>query len=764
MIKQLNIYFSLFVLLLPGVMHSQYIQVNDTYTPQQYLDALVDNSCTQVYNITLNGAPNGSSFGYFTSNSSGFPFENGIVLSTGYAASAPGPNISLLSEGSTEWLGDQDLEMALDVNNTINASVLEFDFIPLTDKISFDYIFASEQYLTSITSQNQCNYTDGFAFLIKEANSIATYQNLAIVPGTNIPVKVNTVRGQGVCLAANEQYFDSFNGQDSPINYNGQTVVLKAESDVIPGTTYHIKLVVADQGNNLYDSAIFLGGNSFKSTINLGPDRLIATNNPLCNGGTLTLDATRANATEYQWYKDGVVISGETASTYIVSSAGTYSVAVQLSPTCFSEGIIHVEYAPLPASGNFTLIQCDDDNNGLTLFNLNLATSIITGNDNSLLVDFFTSIIDANAGVNVINNTTAFQNTSINQTIYARITSPYGCSSVSNLTLVTSSNALSQPMPQQNCDDDVNKDGFTSFDLTLSGAEILQDLPANLQLQYFTSAQDALAGMNPIPNPLNFVNTVFLNQTIFARIFNGSDCFGITSFDLIVNIFEDETEEVILCRGDNITLDAGYGYTSYSWNTSPINTSQTININLPGMYTVTLTDGNNCAGTKTFTVIPSEAATGAILEINDFNGNQNSLLITPIGIGDYEFSLDGISYSNKNLFEHLAGGEYIVYFRDKNGCGVYFEKVYILDYPKFFTPNNDGFNDIWYIPYINLFPEWNVIIFDRYGKIITSLKNNNGWDGTYSGEPLTADDYWFLVYYNFNGKTKEFKSHFSLKR
>jgi hypothetical protein len=79
---------------------------------------------------------------------------------------------------------------------------------------------------------------------------------------------------------------------------------MKDESNVIPGRPYHIKLVIADQGNNLYDSAIFLGANSFNVGANLGPDQLIATNNPICEGDTYDLDATIPGLYSYKWFKN----------------------------------------------------------------------------------------------------------------------------------------------------------------------------------------------------------------------------------------------------------------------------------------------------------------------------------------------------------------------------------------------------------------------------------------------------------------------------
>ncbi|MFN3640806.1 MAG: choice-of-anchor L domain-containing protein, partial [Flavobacterium sp.] len=229
---------------------AQYIEVDDTYNAQQLVeDVLVNSPCAQVSNFTVNGWDYGNgnkSYGYFNRGSSNFPFEEGVLISSGRAVFAIGPNDSLQSEGPVEWGGDADLEQAIGESNTINATVLEFDFLPIANKMSFEYIFSSEQYLSN-PNPNQCFFSDGFAFLLREANPPTGYENLAVVPGTNIPVKVTTVRGSGtICQPANEQFFDAFNGVEHPTNFNGQTVILKAEATVTPGVLYHLKLVVAD--------------------------------------------------------------------------------------------------------------------------------------------------------------------------------------------------------------------------------------------------------------------------------------------------------------------------------------------------------------------------------------------------------------------------------------------------------------------------------------------------------------------------------------
>jgi gliding motility-associated-like protein len=759
--------FSLLFLLCSSLVSAQFIQVNDNYSAQQLVDALIGNSCAQASNVVVSGwsgSAGGNSYGFFTAGTSGFPFEDGIVLSTGFAASATGPNNSLLSEGSQAWGGDNDLENALGVSNTINATVLEFDFVPFTSHISFNYIFSSEQYLTSITSPNQCNYTDGFAFLLKEASSASPYQNLAVVPGTNTPVKVNTVRGEGVCPSANEEYFGGFNGNNHPTNFNGQTVIMTAEADVTPGVTYHIKLVVADQGNNLYDSAIFLGGGSFNSTTFLGADRLIATDNPVCEGETVSLNATTPNAAGYQWYRNGIALPGATGTSYTVTAQGEYSVEVTLIGDCISEGEVTIEYAALPPAGNYTLLQCDDNNDGLTTFNLNMADALVTGGNQNLNVSYYLTEANAETGTNPITNTLQFQNTIVNQQVYARVSNNFGCYAISTVTLSTSANGLTNPTPLETCDTDGTDDGLFTFDLTSKDAEILQGLPPGLQLQYFTTVLDAFTATNAITNPAAFENTIANSQTVYARVFNGSECYGIAELELIVHSFGPgfQDEEVIICKNEVAVLSAGAGFSAYEWNTDPVQTTPAIIVSQPGIYTVTVTNSEGCTAVKTFTVVPSGPAENAVIEINDFAGAQNTISIIPQGPGDYEFSLNGTTYQDNPVFTNMPAGEYIVYIRDKNGCNpVFRDTIYVLDYPKFFTPNGDGINDIWRIPYLDRYPDAVVNVFDRYGKVVAGFKGStNGWNGTLDGQRLPSTDYWFEA--TVGGRSV--KGHFSMIR
>jgi gliding motility-associated-like protein len=645
---------------------SQNITVNQTFTAQQLIEnILVNSGCVSVSNFSASGgnfSAGEMSFGYFNANGSVFPFQEGIVLSTGKLSSVIGPNANFSDSGiGMGWNGDSDLNTALSLTNTFNATVLEFDFIPNANTISFDYIFASEQYLLNPTA-NQCNYTDGFAFLLKEA-SATSYQNLALVPGTTIPVRVNTVRGSGtICPAANQTYFDAFNTGTYPTTYDGQTKILTAQAAVIPGTLYHIKLVIADEGNARFDSGIFLKAGSFVSEKDLGPNRLLATGNSLCPNETLILNATQAGATSYQWFKNGNPV-GTNSATYDVTSAGTYTVEINVNTTCVITGSIEIEYAP-----------------------------------------------------NITTSTTNFT----------------AC--------------------------DTNSDGFAAFDLNAIKTQIFNNLPSNYSVALFESPTGTTA------LPANFTNTTPNQQIIYARIVSLENCYS--NIPISLNVLSSggilPSEIINICNNSVTTISAPSGFSSYSWNTLPVQNSQSISISSSGNYIVTLTNANGCTNTKTYTVINSELANITSIEVNDFEENLTAL-ISISGNGNYTYSIDGINFQNTPLFNLPEPGEYRIYVKEEN-CGTVSDTFFAITYPKFFTPNGDSFNDVWQIKNLDKkgLENSKIYIFDRFGKLIKELnKINSSWDGTFDNQKLPSTDYWFIIEVS-NGK--KIKGHFSLKR
>ena len=411
-----------------GVASAQYISTDETYTPLQLIENILINSgCASVDNVWVSGgnfATGEKSLGYFNANGSTFPFSEGVILSTGKIIHAQGPNTYPSNDGgSMGWNGDADLNTALDISNSKNATVLEFDFIPLGNEISFDYIFASEEYHDNAP----CYYSDGFAFLLKEVGS-PTYQNLALIPNTPFPVKVTSVHPDipGGCSAENEQYFDAFNPTEYPTNFNGQTVVLTAKSAVVSGSQYHIKLVIADARTGKFDSAIFLKGSSFSLGVDLGPDRTFATNNAVCPNESLTLDGTAPGALSYQWNSNSIIpISGPNTATlpftppYTSAQSGNYSLTTTYSSTCTTVTDIDLDFAPqlIVAKDTYTFCDADAVQDGRTTVTLSdMIPTLFSNLPPTYQVSFYSSPTSTTALSNSFQITPPFP-----QILYAKI-------------------------------------------------------------------------------------------------------------------------------------------------------------------------------------------------------------------------------------------------------------------------------------------------------------------------------------------------------
>ena len=749
---------------------AQNITVDDSYTAQQLVEnVLVNSSCATVSNYVASGdifPVTQNSYGYFTNAGGSFPFKDGVVLSTSYAKKSIGPYDTNLvnivgNDGDGAWLGDADLNQTIGINS-VTATVLEFDFTPLTNFLSFDYIFASIEYY----DKSPCSYSDGFAFLIKENVPGTIYKNLAVIPGTTTPVSsinIHPAVPQGGCPAVNEQYFNGYNTAASPINYSGQTVIMNAQTDVVAGKSYHIKLVIANDKNEFYDSAVFLKAGSFAPKIDLGPDRL--RDNPVCFGESLVIDTKLPASYAYKWFKNNVELIGETKPFYTVTDTGAYRVEVIFTPaTCSATGNINIEYAPKILLTDTTLTECDDNADGITIFNLNKVDNIIRNNDTTLSpVVYYESLADAQGKINPIQNPATYTNKLTVPNLFARVTNTFNCANYAQVSLVIANNSIAPQNPVSTCDGDAVQDGLYQFDLnTQVTPQVLTGLPAGMIVEYYLLSTDAVAQKNKLPNI--FKNTTAKQQIIYARIINGADCYGIIPITLVVNTFSPpnfQDETAALCIGSSTTLSVASGFSSYLWNTGE--TSNSISVTTSGSYSVVVTDVNGCAKTKKFTVNSSEIATITAAKINDFAGNENSVLLAYTGVGNYEFSLDGLYFQDNPLFTGIAPGNYLAYARDKNGCGLSVPfQIYVLDYPRFFTPNGDGYNDVWKIKNLDLFPDAVLYIFNRYGKLLKQLSTNStGWNGKFNNSDLPADDYWFSL--NF-GDGKIIKGHFSLKR
>ena len=217
-----------------------------------------------------------------------------------------------------------------------------------------------------------------------------------------------------------------------------------------------------------------------------------------------------------------------------------------------------------------------------------------------------------------------------------------------------------------------------------------------------------------------------------------------------------EDEMISFCENSETTLHAGVPDAVYEWSTGE--TTPTINVSDAGTYTVTITNASGCSADKVFTLQTLPAPD--IVSVGTANGTAT---VNMAGDGVNEYSLDGVTWQESNIFTGLAPGRYTVSARSVIGCGSDTENFVVYLIPRFFTPNGDSINDVFTIAGMPHLPQAKVTIFDRYGKLITYLNYiKRSWDGTLNGVALPATDYWYII--EIDNTTPEVKGHFSLIR
>lgn len=419
------------------------------------------------------------------------------------------------------------------------------------------------------------------------------------------------------------------------------------------------------------------------------------------------------------------------------------------------------------ANPSSAILICDDiSNNGKEIFNLSLNNSTILGsqNSNNYTISYHFNQVEADANINSL--TVNYENVVNPQNIFVRI------QNIQNPTCYTTTSFQIEvsKMPVANSVTDMmicdaSNDGIEVFDLSTKTANILGiQSPLDFNITYHNSLSSAQSDINSLP--LSYSNTSN-PQIIYARIENtlNNSCYDITTFK-IIPVQEPQftmNDSYSICEGTSINISAPSGFSSYLWSNG--DTTQTTTITQEGNYSLTVFENHAsviCSTTKGFTVYNSNVATITNIVISDWTDENNSIIIYATGDGDYEYSLNNLNFQDSNQFSGLTSGQYNIFVRDKKGCGTATEEVFLLMYPKFFTPNSDNINDYWKIKFSRQEPNLEIKIFDRYGKFIKKLDAQNvGWDGTYNGYLLPSDDYWFIVTRE-NGK--EYKGHFAMKR
>ncbi|KGO92458.1 hypothetical protein Q767_15635 [Flavobacterium enshiense DK69] len=301
-----------------------------------------------------------------------------------------------------------------------------------------------------------------------------------------------------------------------------------------------------------------------------------------------------------------------------------------------------------------------------------------------------------------------------------------------------------------------------------------------------TGASDGSGNANPLPVSQVLETTGNTPGTVTYTITpSANGCIGTPiTIEFTVNpLPQPQLQHGSICVDPNTgsvlsthTLDTGLNNTDYDFvwffNGEEISgaTSNTYVADQQGDYSVLVSNSlTGCVSHPVeVTVTESHPAQALNLYVNEaFSNDPTITAVVTGGSGNFEYQLDGGAYQASNVFTGVLQGLHVVHVVDVEGCTDLIQNIFVIDYPRFFTPNGDGYNETWNIWDLKDQPNAEIFIFDRYGKLIKQIATTGeGWDGTYNGHPLPSTDYWFTVKFK-DGVNKEdriFKAHFSMKR
>lgn len=539
------------------------------------------------------------SWGYFNKAAvTNFPFADGIVLMTGYAKNAGN---SLLGNNSTTLNsgGDADLAQAIGipVSQLNDATYIEFDFVPTATQMKFNYFMASEEY----TGTFPCSFADGFALLLK-AQGAANYTNLAVLPAGGGPVSVTNIRpstafGGGTlsCGPMNPTYFAGYNDPRTALNFNGRTIPLTAMATVIPGQTYHIKMVIADKEDTAYDSAVFIEGGSFFIGVQiLGPGgQVLPDSINMCDNTPQTLTASIQTAgTTYQWYYNNVLIPNATSPTITVNQPGVYKLEATIPGNpCPSSATVTVVGGTSPTVQDTTLTNCSGNN----VFNLTLSEPGVTSTPNTSFKYYLTQA-DAVAGNNNFIATPLTFNSPGNQSVYVNVKNGF-CSKVAKVDLVIADPiVVSIAQPAQ---------------ISCTNSTVILDATASTYPAGSVFSWVASAGGTIYSNPNTLTPTVSSAGTYtltISRNYQPGDttCSGSAAVNVTANLTKPVTQvttnKTKICKGESVTLTATGGVT-YNWTTiAGTGAVQTVSPSVTTTFTVYAIGANGCPSINPATI------------------------------------------------------------------------------------------------------------------------------------------------------------------
>ncbi len=748
--------------------------LTNTQTPAQLVQNVLLGAGVTATNITFNGVPGNAvtiQAGEFNSANANVGIAAGVILATGGISNALGPNDLGSSSVPLTGASVQDPDLLLlaqqsqpNIQDVNDCAVLEFDFTPTGDSLKFNFVFASDEYLEFVNSIN-----DAFGFFLSGPGINGPFSNnainIALIPGTADPVTINTVND-----VVNPQFYvDNGDGVTPPystnpfyVQYDGLTVVMQARAQVICGETYHIKIVVGDANDTVWDSAVFLEAGSFQSNqvailgevVSGGIDSLfyegcgqaallLVRGGPLADpdsvqvlvGGTATEGVDYTNVPDqvvFQPGEDTVVLQFNAILDGLVEGQENLVIMVINNAACGADTVsveLLLEEAPAidVVLGNDVTLQCADST---------FLSATVTGGFGNYVLDWDQGIPDGQLGGWVAPPQTT--------TYTLTVSDDCGVVTESDQVMVT------VPVPDPLVVDIVD-------DVTVACPETPLVLTAVVQggTPGYTYAWSGGLGTNASAQVAPPVTT---SWSVTVTDLCGRD----TSDVVTVTVTYDTVQVAIapdtaICIGDTALLRAltsfGYGPFSYAWQ--PGGTADTLAAHPTGntIYTVTVTDACGITATDQSGLAVNAPQASFVLD-GSYQVNNAPIRFLDISFGATQwwwdfgaFGLESMVQNPQVTYPEPGTYEVQLVIADTLGCRDTTSRTIVVDpefhlyIPNTFTPDGDGINELFRPVATGVRAFW-IRIHDRWGVTLYESEDpGQAWDGTVDGVLLPTGTY-----------------------
>lgn len=666
--------------------------IDASYTPQQLVQDVLVGQGVQVSNIQFSGSAQAR--GYFDGSNSNIGLSSGVILSTGKATDAPGPNDTdagdPMQEQGTAFFTPGDAALTTlsgGQSPTSDAAILEFDFIPNSDTVLFKYVFASDEYMFWVdnTASGGATVNDLFAFFVS-GPGITGEQNIALIPGTTTPITMQNVNADD-----NSQYYID-NGDEageqggSTVSYNGFTTVLTAIGILQRCESYHIRLAIADNVDNYYDSAVFLDAGSFSSpTVSLNTESsytVPGTPQQLVEGcSQMTLSFERSEP-----------LNG--ALTVGLDITGSATVGADVSGIPNS-----ITFQPGESTATITFSVLED---GVVESVEDLTITLILPNPSC-------------AGDPPPSVTITIED-AVPLTLQAPPSQTLTCPQELTLTPTVSG-------------------GYPDYTYVWNGTV------------------EPSGSITVFPFSTTNYNLTVTDACGFTA--SGSTLISLPSYQQIEVSVSDATvcggEDAVL----ESTVTGGFGNISYLWDGIGMDPTYTVNPTTTTTVTLQVTDDCNISESATATVTVDEVEASFTYQLTDHSTVQ--FTSNTVDVYDFMWDFgDGVGSSKESpLHEYEDGGDYPVSLTvvNSNGCELtLYDTVTVYPplhvyIPNTITPNGDGLNDVFGVIGEG-FLYYDMEIFDRWGTRIKwgRFRDDSAWDGTYKNKPVPTGLYVYNVW------------------